>query len=227
MGETPKPARTQTRLTKEQKAEIREIWRVGSFSYEELMKKYGVSKATIARTVEGITHGEDKDEDRNAKAAEAAAKTAVEAAQRGARVSKVKEDAFQRTDTLLRLLMRDIGRAIQANNAISTISADIKAIKTAIETVSLARDELYTILGIDPNEVDEKDLPELVFRIIEDDDIRSIQERNARVFDKDALIDIDEDDGEVVVEGMDDIDDVEEDDDDLIGLDDLEDGKND
>ena len=165
------------------RAEVREIWALGDATLTELAERYEVSESTVVRIVSGIEKG-SKAGVIAEKVEAAVAEAAGEAAEKRAkRILEVKDDAARRSETLSKMIMREIARAVQGNVPLASIAPDLKALKLAAEALKICRGETYEILGIDPNEVDERELPELVFRVVSDEEIREEVERQTAAFD--------------------------------------------
>ena len=177
--------KTFRKLTPIEKEEVIRHWQLGTGSREELAKKYNVSGSTIARTVKGIKYGEAEDEIRELADETTAADAKDYAEMRKLRLDKTREEAFKRADTLARILFREIGKTLTDDVNFSDVAPDLKAIKMAAETNQLLRREMYEILGINPKEIDPKELPELVFRIVSDEDIQARAQREAELFNAD------------------------------------------
>lgn len=204
-----------SRLTPAQWKRIGTMWELGEVTIQELSKKYGPAPEHISRKFKelGFKH--------NARAGEYGQKIKKEVDKRieddakkwADRIRDTKEEHYEQITTLNRLAMTEIALAKKDGRPLATADPNLKAIYRAIQINKTAREERYSILGLDQNDGEDDNLPELTIREMtaaEIDDIRDEQRKAggdefdpldvlANYIDPDA-----ESDNDVVGEGDDD-----------------------
>ena len=201
----------QKRLTDAEWAEACALWETGEFRLDDLSAKYGVTRESLSRGLSkrGAIKGASAS-DHAARVAEEVKKAAQEdAAVLAKRIRETKENSYEWIMALTRMTMNEVVSAAKRKEAVGTKLNNLKALERAMKTVALGSAEMYRILGLDKNDVDESELPELTIAEMTADEI--IQVRQAV---KDPLMaatdisDLDED-AEVVEEGDYDLDEEE------------------
>ncbi|MDR9847029.1 hypothetical protein [Herbaspirillum huttiense] len=201
-------------MTPKQWAEAEALWESGEVRYEDLVAKFGSSVSTFER------HFKKKGVVKGAKAAatkkrveEQLAKAAVdEATVTAVRIKETKEQHYTMAQGLARLAWNEILEARQSKAPYATRLNNLKAIDAAMAVIKKAREERYSVLGLDrPDAVDPDELPELVIAELTEEQIKELRDRDHTELDDlppaaagesatPAGDDEDEDDGAVVEE---------------------------
>lgn len=200
-------AKRGTHLTTAERAEAIALWEAGTVTLEELEKRFGRSRTTFHRLfkTEGIVRGS------KAKETEEKVKAAVEesvvstAAIYAERVKVTKENAFKYSSMIQRITAAEIIRINREGRSYGSANNDLKALKTAMETFKMARQECYAALGLSENDAgEERPLPDLMIQEITIAEIREMTKSN-RVGAEDGDFDFEDDLGdEDIITGSDD-----------------------
>lgn len=167
------------KLTIAEKAEIAALYRTGSFTIDDLVKKFGKSKVTIAKVIRdmGVKKGD---------AAEEAAKKLVEAIEHRTltdteetlrKIAKTRDEHFGMANGLARLAWSKIVKAEKAGLDIASLKEVMATLKLAGDVIGNARKELFTVLDVErfANEEKLEDLPELTVRELTKTEIGQLQ----------------------------------------------------
>lgn len=200
------------RLTPREWAEAAGLWQSGEVTLDQLEERYGVSKEHFSRKFKemGVKKGEHAAEHAQ-QVQEAVAKGALaDAALIAQRVRRTKEDHYEWSAALGRMIMHEVVTARQNGTPLAVIDPTLKSIKRALEGLKIAREERYSALGLDKGEFIEEDrLPELMVAEMTASDIENARRRQMDdalaigLRNKEEELDEGADENGVVVEGED------------------------
>jgi hypothetical protein len=184
------------RLTPAEWAQIKDIWELGTDDAKGICTRFGIKPSTLQKRIQraGLRRGSRAHE--VAKVATEATKKAVEktaeeiTAERRAKIEKTKTEHLQWTEILAKQAMALIAKAKAEDRPFSTEDKNLKALERAMKIVVAARDERYTLLDAH-DEVDDKELPQLVIRDLTDAEIKA--KRDAQEADDAEIIDENDD----------------------------------
>lgn len=204
------------RLSPAEWAQIKDLWELGTAEASEICAQFKIKPDTLAKRIKraGIRRGSRAHEVAKANTAatvKAAEKTADQiTAERKARIEKTKAEHIQWTEILARQAMALIAKAKQDDRPFSTEDKNLKALERAMKIITTARDERFTLLDAH-DEVDDKELPQLVIRDLTDAEIKA--RRDAQESEDAEIID-ETDEAAIAALGEEDDAVIEDDDDD-------------
>tara|TARA_B100002049_G_scaffold229299_1_gene204886 strand:+ start:5832 stop:6497 length:666 start_codon:yes stop_codon:yes gene_type:complete len=152
------------RLTPTQWGEAEALWASGEFTLKQLAERFGVRHETLSRrfTKRGVVKGsKDVATAVRDSIAEAGANDGAELL---IKIRETKEEHYKWAQMLARLGMAELAAARNKGNPMATAMANLKAIKVAIEICKIAREERWTLLGLDKDVGLDEELPELIIR---------------------------------------------------------------
>lgn len=186
--ETEQPAKKpqSKKLSPREWAQATALYRAGEATLEELGKKFNRHPQSFAQyfSRRGIKKG-DQAHKHAKKVEEAVEKQAIkDAALIAARIRETKEEHYKMASGLAKLTWAEVLKAKQDGVPVSTALVNLKALDTAMSVLKKAREERYSVLGLDrPDAVDENDVPELVISELTADQIEALRKRNFRELD--------------------------------------------
>lgn len=192
-------------LTQKEWTEAKTLWESGEVTLTELSKKFDRHEQSFVRYFQRhkIKKGTNraKHQKRVEKEVEKAAMN--DAAIIAARIKETKEEHYKMASGLAKLTWAEVLKTKQDGVPVSTALNNLKALDTAMTVLKKAREERYSVLGLDrPDAIDENDIPELVISELTAEQIASLRERNFN--DVGEIEDVDvsalEGDGDVVEE---------------------------
>lgn len=202
---TEKPKKgNRGRLSERDWAQATALWKSGEVTLEELAQRFDRHPQSFVKYFgrRGIKKGSDREKTMK-KVESAVEKQALnDAAMIAARIKETKEEHYKMASGLAKLTWAEILKAKQDGVPVGTAINNLKALDTAMTVLKKAREERYSVLGLDrPDAIDENDVPELVISELTADQIEALRARSFRELDElDALPvddlqgDIDDDD---------------------------------
>jgi DNA-binding transcriptional ArsR family regulator len=192
------------RLTPTEWAEAEQLWALGEVTLDDLEAKFGMSAPSFSRHFkkQGIEKGEAAREYVEKVKARVEEKAMGSVDAHAEKVRKTKEKHFNSSEIIHQLAMAEIAKAKKEDSPMHTCTSNLKAIKLAGEIVARARVNTWEILGLDKEDFDEEDLPDLVFTIVDNEKIRQEAEKQLSLYanedlggdDDDGIVSMDEDD---------------------------------
>lgn len=182
------------RLTPAEWEEVKTLWELGTVTLAELQDRFGVRSDTLQKRLkgEGVVKGARAAE-MGAIAEDVAKDTAVINAKR---VADTKESHYSYAEALAKLVMQEVVETKKNKKPIALADANLAALNKAAKTLEVIRKERYTILGLDKEDGDPDDIPELMISEMTEEQIRDIQ----AAMRSQEEIDLNFDDDDVVVE---------------------------
>lgn len=189
-------------------AVIDALWEAGDATYNDLVAKFGVSRQGLRTHFKskGIIQGSKKQEIAKVVSEDLTKAVSEEATILAARIKETKEEHYKMASGLAKLTWAEILKAKQDGVPVGTAINNLKALDTAMTVLKKAREERYSVLGLDKDAVDENEVPELVISELTADQIETLRKRSFSEIEE-IEVDLDEDNG--VNPGDDDV--VEED----------------
>lgn len=164
-------------LTSTEKAEAIALWRAGSVTLDQLAEKFHRDRVTFLRLFnkEGVTKGEARDEHER-KVAEAVETAAItDAATLATRIRETKEEHYKMAKAIAHATYKILAKAAQENRAVGTSLPDLKALQIASQTLKVAREERYAVLGMNEERRNEDTpMPDLVVQELTSDEIKQM-----------------------------------------------------
>lgn len=164
-------------LTNTEKAEAIALWKAGAVTLDQLAERFQRDRMTFLRLFnkEGVTKGESREEHQK-RVAEAVESAAVgDAAVIANRIRETKEQHYKMAHGIAAATYKLLAKCAQENRAVSTVAADLKAYKTAMDTLKAAREERYAVLGLnEEKQNDDTPLPDLVVQELTADQIKQM-----------------------------------------------------
>lgn len=197
--------KAQKRLSPEQWGEIERHWEHETMRVKEICSHYGISPQAIRQHMTANPHIKKGSKAHLVKAAVAAPVGAAATvpsdfeAKKKERIEQTKEAIYRSSNANAALFGRLQKEIVDGTRTLEGTEKAFKALRVAEGFLKLSRDNRYAVLDI-ANDINEQDLPVLVFEDLTQDEIRKIQEGDDNDLDS-ILADLpDEDDG-VVEEG--------------------------
>ena len=190
-------------------AEIEILWETGNTTLRELSERFGRVEETFSRYFarKGIKKG-SKAAEHAEKVREEVSKSIVsDASIIASRIRDTKEEHYKLSASISKLAWNELNTARKDGVQYETKLNNLRALKTAMDIVKIAREERWTVLGLnDPDSINEAELPELLIsemtaKQIEDLQMRQVQSSQEFIDEIDGLDeDLDDDENELVEE---------------------------
>lgn len=168
-------------LTQREWTEAKALYESGEVTIADLAKKFKRHEQSILQYFRrhGIKKGSKRE--KFAKKVEAVIeKQAVnDATIIAARIKETKEEHYKMASGLAKLTWAEVLKAKQDGVPVSTALNNLKALDTAMTVLKKAREERYSVLGLDrPDSIDENDIPELVISELTAEQIATLRDRS-------------------------------------------------
>lgn len=163
------------RLSVAEWEQVKTMWEMGTATLAELSRNFGVRADTIQKRLkaEGIQKG--------ARAGEVGAAVGEEIANQAVvntrRINQTKEDHYSYAEALAKMTMNEIISARRDRKPLAQVDANIAALNKAAKTLQILRSERYALLGLDKEDGDPDDIPELLISELTPEHIIEIQAR--------------------------------------------------
>ena len=174
------PREKKSRLTPAEWATIEEMWASGAITLEQISEQFLVHPTFVSRELSkrGIKKGV-KSKELAAAATEKVKETLIDIhAQKIRRVAETKDEHYQFAQTLAKLTFQIIANKVKNKQSISGARDDIRAIKDAMMTIAIARDERFRVLGLDKDENTGDEIPALIVTEMTAEQIEAIRNRS-------------------------------------------------
>jgi len=167
------------KLTVSQRAEAAALWRTGSFTLEDLSKKFKKRPEAISRMLKamGALKGEGALEAAKKIADTIEARTLTSAEETMKKIAATKDEHFRMSRGLAALAWSELVRARNEKLDIAQFKDLMMTLKLAGDVIGNARKELFEILNVEryDKEQDFDDLPELTVRELTGGEISQLQ----------------------------------------------------
>jgi len=181
--ENKKQQKKHTRLSPSQWRRLGALWERGETTTVEISKKYDVTREHVSRKFKQLGFKRGAKVEEHAKTIQKAIEQEVKDDARvfADRIKETKEEHYKQVKLLNQLAMTEIAKAKQDGKEFAVCEPNLKALERAITINSKARQEKYSILGLDKDDAHDSDIPELTIRELteaEVDDIKMEQEKS-------------------------------------------------
>lgn len=172
------------RLTPEEWESVKTKWELGSATLAQLSEEFGVRADTLQRRLKsaGVEKGIRAGEVATAVKEEILNNAVVRTRQ----IEETKNDHYDYAVALAKMTMSVIVQARKDKRAIATTNNDLSALSKAAKTLEVLRKERFVILGLDKDDGDPEDQPELMITVMDDEMIESIRDQKRAEFEYDA-----------------------------------------
>lgn len=170
------------------------LWKQGETTLRALSEKYGVSEGRLSEKFGQLKIKKGELLARQQAAAEQA--LILEPSELAKRIFETKNDTYRLIAMLRKAVAAEFVRARANEKPLSTISADIKAIRDAAQAVRICREEAYAVLGIKDDEGGDE-LPDLNVRGLTEVEIEDLQD--AAIEDGEAALELAQRDAETAL----------------------------
>lgn len=192
------PRKTNKYLTPKEWAQAKALWESGELTMDELAAKFEVRRETLSRRFkkEGVTKGSKAEKHAIKMHDDLAKRLSEENEVLSKRIKQTKEDNFQWLSGLGRLTMKVIADARKADQPLSTVYPELKALEKAAQILRVTRGQLWEILGLDKDDIpDFADMPDLPITEMSALEIEELQQKSLDV----SLGIVDEDDDDLLI----------------------------
>lgn len=196
------------KLTSKEWINIETAWKSGTVTYLDLTKKYGRSVSTFERHFKKKKVIKGSDAEKIRAKVEAAVEKAVitEATVQAARIKETKEEHYKMASAISRLTWNEILEAKKDGKPLSAIMGNLKSLDAAMTTLKKAREERYSVLGLDrPDAIDPDEVPELIISELTADEVQELRDKDFTDVELAAVVQTPDEglEGDVVNEGAD------------------------
>lgn len=182
-SKAPVPAKktaTRRKFTAKQWSEAKALWETGEFTLSQISERVKCSREHLSRKFkkEGIKKGS-----KSVEAGEAASEAVESEISKAARIlpmriNETKEEHYVWGQSLGKLTMQTISRALRDGKPISSQGEELKAIDRAATILNKVMDQRYKALGIDKEDyVDEETLPTLTIDIMTEEQMQQVRSK--------------------------------------------------
>tara|TARA_R110000851_G_C13102760_1_gene569266 strand:- start:48384 stop:49013 length:630 start_codon:yes stop_codon:yes gene_type:complete len=192
-------------LTPKEWAQAKALWESGSLTLEEMAAKFGVRRETLSRRFKkaGLVKGSKADRHAEKVHDDLAKRLSQDNVQISERIKETRENNYQWIAGLQRMTMQAVAKAKKDDMAMSTIYNDLKSYEKAIQIMRVGRTELWTVLGLDKDEIpDFADMPDLPITELSATEIDELKKKSF-----DLSMGIGEDEEDMLIGHLDDVDD--------------------
>lgn len=166
--ETPKK-----RLTDAEYEQAKTIYELGTKSLQDIADMFGITRQSLWRRFkdDGIERGSrahemtEAIEDEAAKQAEIIAK----------RVTETRESHYVYAESLAKMIMATIMNSRKEGRTIASADGDLAALNKAIKGLEVLRKERYSLLGLDREDGDPNEEPELLISEMDQNMIEAVR----------------------------------------------------
>lgn len=178
-----KTSRKRAPLSKKAWAQISALWAIGEVTLTDLSDKFNVAPETISRKMKalGVTKGERAEEHAAEVKKEVEQASIDDAKVTASRIKETKEEHYRNSRALAGAAMRVLADATKKNLPLATAEPDLKAIERAIKIQDSALKQRWTILGLDKDDIDSDDLPNLQITEMTADQIIEVQRQSEKM----------------------------------------------
>lgn len=164
-------------LTPAQLAEAKALWESGEVTLDDLAARFSVRRETMSRRLKqmGAKKGAKAQENAERVEKEVQEQLVDSAGVLASRIRETKESHYKWSEYLAKAAMGELAKAQKEGRQIATTLPNLKAIEKALQVVEKARSERYAILGLDKDDDDEGDLPDLVIKEMTAEDIEELR----------------------------------------------------
>lgn len=176
------------RLTPKQWGEIEALWEAGDVTLDDLAKRYGKPRSTFSRHFDKhkIVKGSAADENKTAVKEEVKKVAIDEATVLAGRIRETKEEHYKMAAGIAKLTWGEILKAKQDGQPVAVAMNNLKALESAMNVLTKARNERWAVLGLDKESyVDEEGLPELLISELTAEQIEEMRNRDESDIDYD------------------------------------------
>lgn len=203
----PKTIRGSKHMTPAQWAEAEALWEAGQVTLGDLAKKFSKAEETFSRYFKrkGLKKGAKKEEHAEKVKEKVADEIADDATTLAKRIRETKDEHYQMARAMGQLTWREVLNAQKEGRSIATSTPQFKALKEAMTTLKMVREERWAVLGLDnPDTENDANLPELVIQELTAEQIEEMQriqesDPGMQTLNFEDLPDIDGGDGDDVV----------------------------
>lgn len=163
------------KLTEAKWTEAEALWSTGEFQLAELSERFGVRPETLSRRFK--KNGVKKGEMPVAEAVKEAVTAAVvdDATVLIARVRETKEEHYKWAKIISGMAMKEVASASKEGKAIASAHPNLKALQTCMQIVDQGYKSRASILGIDGEEDELDQIPELVVSELSQEQIEEMR----------------------------------------------------
>lgn len=168
---------------------IKTIWATGNSTAAELGKRFGINPETIYLKMKklGIKKGSEATRYTSQVRKRLEERMNGPADQIADRIRETKENFYKWNKTIAMLAMKEIADAKAAGRPMSAISANLRSYEITTNILARTRGEQYTILGLDEEREQTKELPSLLISEMTADEVEMVKSRMDENSDDDLM----------------------------------------
>jgi len=179
------------RLTLSDWEQIRSLWELGTATLVQLAEQFGIRSDTIHRRLSkmGAVKGSRAHEISNAIGNGVNDEAALQAMEATKRINETKDDHYRWAEAIGKMTMQELIDAKKAGRVIATADANLGALHKAAKTLETIRLEPIILLGLDKEDGDPDEMPELLISELTPEMIETMQAsmRGLEIDDLDGL----------------------------------------
>lgn len=158
-------------------AEIEELWASGEVTLNDLADRFGCNPSYLSQALSkrGVEKGSKADVYRTRAMEEIEEELISDAAMNVRRIKESKEEHYQYSRTIAKLIYAKVVQTVKENVPVSTIKDDITTLKNAMAAIQLARVDRWAITGLDREPDAGDEIPVLPIEEFTDEEIEEIQ----------------------------------------------------
>lgn len=208
--ESSEPAAKQTRLTPREYATAKTMWQSGDYSLTEISNKVGVTNTALSRRFkrDGVKKGSYADKTAAAVQKSIERTAAAQAEELSTYAHDLKMNALKAIDLFNRKAYADVAKAIKDGTPVGERLTDLKALAEASKIISQNYTTGSNILGLDRELDDSDQLSELRIKIMTEEDVIELREKQRRELAEANGEDIDDGDIGLTEDELSELDDV-------------------
>lgn len=170
------------RLTPREYAKAKTMWQSGDYSLSEISEAVGVSATALSRRFkkDGVKRGSYADKTAAAVQKSIERTAAAQAEELSSYAHDLKMNALKAIDLFNKKAYADVAKAIKDGRSVGEHLTDLKALAEASKIISQNYQTGSNILGLD-REIDEDEkLSELTIKIMTEDDVKELRDKQKR-----------------------------------------------
>jgi hypothetical protein len=169
-----KPKFDKKRMAPRHRREAIELWERGEVTIDDLSKRYNKHPDTFRRLFRenGVEKGSKAKKFEEKVAEKVEKQLSDDAIETANRIKETRDGSYRMLKAIQALVSHEIRKAQEENRSLATTEKTMKALKLSAETVEITRRGRFDILGLNKDDYDDEEVPDLEVRELTDEEIR-------------------------------------------------------